>query len=159
MPKETPAPVEKLTASQFLDSLYGEIIGNLEKRGGQVIREFGPQKGINWTEWTSYGSSTRNHPLLDLEKAILVRDKKKMFLLTLGRGKRHRYDPHEETLRLQFGFSPRDNVLDPKREQYPIERLRYFVEPQGFIHGYGEFYAFRDFDGQEKLGINCWANC
>lgn len=90
----------------------------------------------------------------------MVRDKKKLFLLTLGKGKRSRYDPHEDNLRLQFGFFPRDKFWDRKREQREkLENLEYFVNQKGFSHGYGEFYAYCDFDGKEKLGVDCWANC
>jgi hypothetical protein len=141
------------TSEEFLNRLYDKTVEWLKKEG-KVIQEFEQQKIEKWEILSDYhkGSSVMSIELLN---ACVIEDPRKIFLLTLGRGRKSEYSV-EESLRLQFGLWPvsikdvqATNVLD-------IEDLKHLLY-QGVLgsHGSGEIFAGPN---SNNINVDCWAN-
>ncbi len=136
---------------EFLDQLYDRTAEWLREDVGRVIQEFGPQEIKSWERLNDFHKGA-HYLSLNLLKACLVGDSKKVFLLTLGRGKRSRRG--DDNMRLQFGFYPSSSGLTQMIEDSVIEEVKWLVN-QGATssYGYGEIFAENN-----NIRIDCWAD-
>jgi hypothetical protein len=143
------------TSEEFLDRLYDRTVEWLEEGGGKVIQEFGPQKVENWDRFDDFhkGASVMS---INLLRACVVEDSRKVFLLTLGRGRRGQHG-YTDSLRFQFGFFPSLRIeAKHVNEKLDIkERKPLLYQGKVGQHGSGEIFAGLN---SEKIGVDCWAN-
>lgn len=142
------------TSGEFFDRLYDKTVKWLEEGGGKVVQEFEPQKIENWQTLTDFHKGSGSLPI-NLLRACLVGDSKKVFLLTLGRGWRSRQG-YTDSWRFQFGFLPGSIEVWQTTEELNIEDLKYLLY-QGKVgqHGSGEISAGPN---SKTINVDCWAD-
>lgn len=141
------------TPEELLGKLYDRTVEWLKENGGKVIKEFEPKEIENWEK--SYDFHKGSHSSsLGLLKACVVEDSRKIFLLTLGFGRKSQHGG--DSLRLQFGFFPTAFEQAQITEALDIRGMKWILN-QGVLGsvGSGEIFART---GSGKIGVNCWAN-
>lgn len=143
------------TSEELLGKLYDRTVEWLVENDGEVIQEFGPQEIKDWETITDFHKGS--HSLsLNLLKACVVEDSRKVFLLTLGRGWRSQYS-YGDSLRFQFGFFPTTFEQAQTTEESGLRGIKWILNHQGISGpvGSGEISAI---PGNSKIIVDCWAN-
>jgi len=141
------------TSEEFLNRLYDRTVEWLGQNG-KIIQEFDQQKIEKWETLPDYhkGPSILS---IELHRACVIVDPKKTFILTLGSGRKSEYSD-EESLRLQFGFTPGSIGAMQTTEELDIKDLKHILYQNKIgLHGSGEMFAGPN---SNNINVDCWAN-
>ena len=136
---------------EFMGKLYDAAVSWLLKSGGKVIQDFGPQKVEEWEKQYDFHKGT-DILSLGLTKACVVVDSKKVFLLTLGEGRKNNHDMNR--LRLQFGFLPSTSENISFYSKSGIKEVKGIIY-QGKVGSWGSGEIFSTKNG---IDVDCWTD-
>jgi len=145
---------------EFIDRLHDATISWLLENGGKVIRKFKRQDFEEWEKRVDFHKGN-DFLSIDLLKACVIKDDKKIFVLTLGSGRRGQFSGvQDDKLRLQFGFFPLESnnkiiYSQSDIKEIDIKKVREIVHQkwQWGQYGSGEIYTTK-----RGIGVDCWAN-